>query len=99
IGKIGTDIEDNKCSWCINQALLIASPEQFKLLSEHYGKKNSEDVLIIKQIYKDLNIEKLYREYEEDSHTFLVGLISQLDENIIKKDIFLEYINKIYKRN
>ncbi|CAG8512268.1 6276_t:CDS:10, partial [Dentiscutata heterogama] len=81
------------------QALLIASPEQYNLLSKHYGKKNSEDVLIIKQIYKDLNLEKLYREYEENSYTFLVGLISQLDEDIIKKDIFLEYINKIYKRN
>ncbi|CAG8829487.1 9239_t:CDS:2, partial [Gigaspora rosea] len=49
IGKIGTDIEDNKCSWCINQALMIASSEQRKLLDKHYGKKNPEDVSIIKQ--------------------------------------------------
>jgi len=27
-GKVGTDIEDNKCSWLIVQALAIASPEQ-----------------------------------------------------------------------
>ncbi|CAG8469806.1 7331_t:CDS:10 [Cetraspora pellucida] len=99
IGKIGTDIEDNKCSWCINQALTMASPEQRKLLDKHYGKKNPEDVSIIKQIYKDLNIEGVYREYEETSYAFLTGLISQLDENVIKKDIFLEYIKKIYKRN
>ncbi|KAF0384823.1 farnesyl pyrophosphate synthase [Gigaspora margarita] len=98
IGKIGTDIEDNKCSWCINQALMTASPEQRKLLDKHYGKKNPEDVSIIKQVYKDLNLEELYREYEENSFTILTELISQLDENIIKKDIFLEYMNKIYKR-
>ena len=39
IGKIGTDIKDNKCSWVINQALLIATPEQRQLLDNNYGKK------------------------------------------------------------
>lgn len=32
IGKIGTDIQDNKCSWLINQALTQANPEQRKTL-------------------------------------------------------------------
>jgi farnesyl diphosphate synthase len=43
IGKIGTDIMDNKCSWLINQALAVASPEQrsildvpFKLFNFHF---------------------------------------------------------------
>ncbi|RUS16961.1 farnesyl pyrophosphate synthase [Endogone sp. FLAS-F59071] len=32
IGKIGTDIQDNKCSWLINQAVIRATPEQRKVL-------------------------------------------------------------------
>ena len=32
IGKIGTDIMDNKCSWLINVALQYASPEQREIL-------------------------------------------------------------------
>ena len=32
IGKIGTDILDNKCSWCINTALKKADEQQRKIL-------------------------------------------------------------------
>jgi len=98
IGKIGTDIEDNKCSWLINQALAKASPEQYKLLNENYGKKNPKNVAVIKQIYKDLEIEKLYKEYEEQSYNKLNHLILQLDDSLIKHQVYNTFINKIYKR-
>jgi farnesyl diphosphate synthase len=32
IGKIGTDIVDNKCSWNINMAMKHANPEQHEIL-------------------------------------------------------------------
>ena len=31
-GKVGTDIEENKCSWLVVQALAKVSPEQKQLL-------------------------------------------------------------------
>ena len=31
-GKVGTDIEENKCCWLVIQALKLASPEQRKTL-------------------------------------------------------------------
>lgn len=31
-GKVGTDIEENKCSWLVVQALNKASPEQRQIL-------------------------------------------------------------------
>ncbi|RHZ74195.1 hypothetical protein Glove_227g128 [Diversispora epigaea] len=98
IGKIGTDIEDNKCSWLINQALLVATPEQRKLLDENYGKKNPENVSVVKEIFKQLCIEEKYKKYEEESFTYLSGLISQLDESFLKKEVFNSFMNKIYKR-
>ncbi|KAG6856708.1 hypothetical protein H0H87_001497 [Tephrocybe sp. NHM501043] len=39
LGKVGTDIVDNKCSWCINTALKISTPEQRAVLERTYGRK------------------------------------------------------------
>src|SRR5579871_6003443 len=48
IGKIGTDIQDNKCSWLVNQALEVATPEQYKLLEQNYGQKDTEKEAVVK---------------------------------------------------
>ncbi|KAH8551438.1 farnesyl pyrophosphate synthase [Umbelopsis sp. PMI_123] len=99
IGKIGTDIQDNKCSWLINQALVIANPEQRKLLDENYGKKDAEAEAKVKQLYRDLNIEGIYKDYENKSYTELRALIDQVDESTgVKKQVFIEFMDKIYKR-
>ncbi len=49
IGKIGTDIVDNKCSWLINVALAHASTEQRKVLDECYGRKDAEKERRVKE--------------------------------------------------
>ncbi|KAL0056950.1 Farnesyl pyrophosphate synthetase [Marasmius tenuissimus] len=43
IGKVGTDIVDGKCSWVINTALSLATPEQRRVLIENYGVKPSKE--------------------------------------------------------
>jgi geranylgeranyl pyrophosphate synthase len=47
IGKIGTDIEDNKCSWLVVQALERVTPEQRLILEQNYGKRNADNVRIL----------------------------------------------------
>lgn len=56
IGKIGRDIEENKCSWLVVQALLRATPAQRALIDKHYGIDNPSDVAIIKKVYLDIGI-------------------------------------------
>jgi farnesyl diphosphate synthase len=51
LGKIGTDIQDNKCSWLVNQALKKVTPEQRKVLEETYGQKEVFEAFL-KKIYK-----------------------------------------------
>ncbi|KAJ8126874.1 hypothetical protein O1611_g6764 [Lasiodiplodia mahajangana] len=100
IGKIGTDIMDNKCSWLVNQALKIATPEQRKILEDHYGRKDSKHEAEIKKLYNDMQLEKLYQEYEEKSVNDLKTKVSQIDESEgLKKEIFDTFLSKIYKRS
>jgi farnesyl diphosphate synthase len=102
IGKIGTDILDNKCSWNVNTALAVATPEQRRVLDEHYGRKNAESEAKVKEIYKQepINIARRYEEYEADIYKKLTGLIATVDEQNsgMKKEVFESFLGKIYKR-
>ena len=100
LGKIGTDIQDNKCSWLINQALRKVSPEQRKLLEENYGQKNAEKEAKVKALYHDLKLADFYQEWEEERVADLLTKIEKVDESEgLKKEVFETFLKKIYKRS
>lgn len=100
IGKIGTDIQDNKCSWLINKALEIVTPEQRKVLDENYGKKDAKCEAVVKQLYDDINLEKYYKEYEEKTAKDIQAKIDLIDESRgFKKDVLTAFFKKVYKRS
>ncbi|KAF3481322.1 uncharacterized protein GIQ15_04081 [Arthroderma uncinatum] len=100
LGKIGTDIQDNKCSWLVNQALNMCSTEQRKVLDENYGRKNEECEKKVKALYHELGLEKVYQEYEEAQVADLQRRIADVDESQgMHKGIFEEFLKKIYKRS
>ena len=99
IGKIGTDIQDNKCSWLVNQALGAASPEQRKVLDENYGRKDREMEKKVKEVYHELKLDEVYRTFEETRVKELREMISKVDESQgLKKEVFESFLGKIYKR-
>jgi farnesyl diphosphate synthase len=100
LGKIGTDIQDNKCSFLVNQALQRATPEQRKVLDENYGRKDSECEKKVKKVFDDLDLKGVWHKYEEDSVSRLRELIAKVDESEgLKKQVFEEFLRKIYKRS
>lgn len=100
IGKIGTDIQDNKCSWIINQALQRASPEQRKVLDECYGRKDKAMEAKVKALYEEMGLEKVYLDYEEDVVGKIRDRIAKVDESEgLKKEVFESFLKKIYKRS
>ncbi|RMY68445.1 hypothetical protein D0863_07104 [Hortaea werneckii] len=99
LGKIGTDIQDNKCSWLINQALKICNSEQRQVLETNYGKKDKECETRVKKVFDELKLEQVYKEYEEQRVGELREKIATLDESEgLKKEVFEEFLRKIYKR-
>ena len=99
IGKIGTDIQDNKCSWIINQALKRASPEQRKVLDECYGRKDAVKERKVKEVFEELKLEQVYLDYEQDVVGRIRKLIGEVDESGgLKRSVFEGFLEKIYGR-
>ncbi|XP_053460689.1 farnesyl pyrophosphate synthase isoform X3 [Nycticebus coucang] len=96
-GKVGTDIQDNKCSWLVVQCLQRATPEQRQILQENYGQKEVEKVARVKALYEELGLPALFLQHEEDSYSRLMSLIEQFAAPL-PPAIFLELARKIYKR-
>ncbi|CAH1756194.1 12404_t:CDS:10 [Entrophospora sp. SA101] len=72
------------------QALAKANPEQRKLLDENYGKKDPKNVEVIKRIYNELDLESVYKDYENNSYAYLNSLISKVDDNSVKHQFTFE---------
>ncbi|CAO1631165.1 unnamed protein product [Sympodiomycopsis kandeliae] len=101
IGKIGTDIQDNKCSWPINVVLLHATPDQRAILDQHYGRKNGDSEALVKQIYNAPNIDipTRFQAYEKKSYDDITSQISKVDESTgLRREVFTSFLNKVYKR-
>ncbi|XP_043857793.1 LOW QUALITY PROTEIN: farnesyl pyrophosphate synthase [Dromiciops gliroides] len=96
-GKIGTDIQDNKCSWLVVKCLQLASSEQRKMLEENYGQNDPEKVAKVKELYEKLELPALFTKFEEESYSRLMGLIEK-HSSPLPPSIFLEMAKKIYKR-
>lgn len=97
-GKIGTDIQDNKCSWLVVTALEVMTPGQRAELEACYGRHDEASVEKVKTLYNALKLPELYRSYEDESYQRLQKLIARYAENL-PHSVFLNFAKKIYKRN
>lgn len=96
IGKVGTDIEESKCSWLVVQALERADAKQKKVIKDNYGLADPKHVAKIKALYKEMDMAALFHKYEDDVHAELVKEIEKQKD--VPKDVFLWMLNKIFKR-
>jgi len=113
IGKIGTDIIDGKCSWCVCTALAHGSDAEKQFLLENYGKRGADQAVweqAVKDMYNDaqgLNIPKRYQEYSEKAVAEINAMIDQVPEpgpqdeikgDRLRRDVFRAFLRKITDR-
>ncbi|ORY35390.1 isoprenoid biosynthesis-related protein [Naematelia encephala] len=102
IGKIGTDILDNKCSWNINTALSHATPDQLSVLESNYGRKDPVAESRVKEVFSQepIALPRRFETYEAESYTKITELIESVDESGgMKRAVFTSFLNKVYKRS
>jgi len=97
IGKVGTDIRDNKCSWLINTALQDCTMAQRRVLEANYAKKDPKCEAKVKEVFKKLDLEAKFKAYEVAEHAKIVANISQIKG--MPTTIFSQLLAKIYKRD
>lgn len=100
LGKIGTDIIDGKCSWCICKTLSLASPEQIEVLKKNYGTNEvgSEEEKTVKRVYDEVGLKEKYAKYQAEFKTEFYESIEDVERVGLKKGIFIRFFNKIYGR-
>jgi farnesyl diphosphate synthase len=97
IGKVGTDIQDNKCSWLVVTALTRCDAKQRKALRDNYGQWNDAKVQKVKQLYRDLDLPGEFERYEEESYRQIQAELDRLKK--VPRAVFEVLLKKIYKRS
>ncbi|KAH8380825.1 farnesyl pyrophosphate synthase [Drosophila serrata] len=97
-GKIGTDIQDNKCSWLAVVAMQRANAEQKQIMIDCYGKEDPAKVNRVKELYKELGLPSTYATFEEESYNMIKTHIQQTSRGV-PHQTFLQILNKIYQRD
>jgi len=96
-GKVGTDIQEGKCSWLVIVALQRATPEQRRILDANYGNSDSESVAAVKKLYEELGLPNTYSIYEEESYNLIRTHIQQISKGL-PHNLFFKFMEKLYKR-
>jgi farnesyl diphosphate synthase len=99
LGKVGTDIQDKKCGWLFCKAYceLKITEAQRKNLKDNYGFWDDGKVAKVKELYKELKLEDLYKAYEEESFEQIMALKGSVD-GLLPWSIFDIFLKKVYKR-
>jgi farnesyl diphosphate synthase len=98
LGKIGTDIQDHKCTWLLVNAMKLASPAQMQVILEHLGKDEPASIQKIKELYLELGLDKLFDKFEDESYAEINEKIENA-KGQVPSILFSKILKKIHRRS
>ena len=69
---------------------------------ENYGKKDATCEARIKEIFNQapISLPERFETYEKESYERITSLINSVDESTgVKREVFVSFLNKVYKRS
>ncbi|KAG5334048.1 Farnesyl pyrophosphate synthase [Termitomyces sp. J132] len=93
LGKIGTDIVDNKCSWCVNTVMGLCTPEQRLILDRNYGRKGD-----IEAGAEGADTEQTPQGKDGEAGGLCEKRVKELYETVGLHKVYAEYETGVYKR-
>lgn len=82
VGRVGSDIEEGKCSWLAVVALQRMSHSQRKIMEKYYGKPGEESIETVRDLYIQLGLPATYAAYEEESYKMINTHIHQISKGL-----------------
>ena len=55
-------------------------------------------MIAVKEVFTEINVEGLFKAYEEESFNRLNALIAKVDHPLLRQEVFTSFMKRIYKR-
>lgn len=95
-GKVGSDIQENKYTWLVAEALQRCNEEQRQVLEMSYGRDDEEHMSRVKEIFKQLDMVKEFKSWGKKMVISIKSAIDNIDESTgLKKEVFTAMMSKV----
>jgi farnesyl diphosphate synthase len=100
IGKIGTDIQDIKCSWLAVTFLANANEKDIAAFKENYGQHDDAKVANVKALFKAAKLEEIFAKYEDEVVDAVTAQLGEIKpHNAVFSESIMALWNRTFKRS
>ncbi|XP_041350511.1 farnesyl pyrophosphate synthase-like [Gigantopelta aegis] len=90
--KMGTDIQEGRCTWLFGQALTRSSQRQLNTLKANYGQSDPDCVAAIKSLYEQLDLKSVFADHQKRRHGEAKAMIDKY-HGAVPKQLFVKFLN------
>ncbi|TFK53264.1 isoprenoid biosynthesis-like protein [Heliocybe sulcata] len=104
-GKVGTDIVNNKCTWCVITAFAHADAGQREVLRQKYGRQDGASEEKVREVFEQVGLRERYVAYEEEVYQRINGMVERIPKGedqgapVVNGEVFTVFLEKLYKRS